>query len=123
MPDLPLKDLYLLCRVCRHRFLYTAEEQRRRYSKGQHDLPSDCPACRALERLSRRHTGQVDWYNRQRGYGFIKGANASSLFVHASDLRDAGRTRPAPGMRVSYLVQFTDKGPRAVDVEIIAEQG
>ncbi len=119
VPEPPAKDQYLVCRSCRNRFLYSAEEQRR--SRERTSVPDTCPACRALERLGRRHAGQLDWYNRQRGYGFIKQSDGTSLFVHASDLAEAGRPRPAPGLRVSYRIQQTERGPRAVEIALLPD--
>lgn len=118
MTDRPTRDRYLTCASCRNRFLYSAEEQRQR---GQRAAPKRCPGCRTLEHLCQRHVGTVDWYNRQRGYGFIKQEDGTSVFLHASAWPDAAERRPTPGAQVSYLVQYAEKGPRAVDVRILEE--
>lgn len=119
MADAPLKDLYLTCQSCHVRFLHTGGEQSQRRAAGAHGHPDMCPACRALEWINRRQTGHIEWYSRQRGYGFIRQDDGTSLFVHASALEQAGMPRPAAGMQVSYRVQATDRGPRATDVELV----
>jgi cold shock protein len=116
--DRAVRDRYLTCASCRNRFLYSAEEQRQ---CGREDAPRRCPGCRALERLGQRRTGVVDWYNRRRGYGFIRQEDGESVFLHASAWPDEAPAKPAPGMRVSYLVQHADKGPRAVDIQVLTE--
>jgi cold shock protein len=117
--DTRLKDRYLTCQSCRNRFLYSREEQRQHADAAR--PPRICPACRALERLTRRRTGEIEWYSRQRGFGFIKQDDGSSVFLHVSAFQEPGRVRPRTGLAVSYHVQITDRGPRAVDVELDAE--
>ncbi len=118
MTDRKPRDLYLVCRSCSNRFLYSREEQRQAAVADADGAapPRVCPACRALEQLTRRRTGVIEWYNRQRGYGFIQQDDGSSVFVHASEFRESGPVRPRKGMAVSYQVQITDRGPRAIDV-------
>ncbi len=117
MIDRQPKDLYLTCQSCRNRFLYSREEQRHNAGAAR---PSICPACRTLERLTRRRSGVIEWYSRQRGFGFINEDDGGSVFVHVSSFREPGRVRPNKGLAVRYHVQMTEKGPRAVDVELAA---
>ncbi len=121
MNERPARDRYLTCALCGNRFLLTAMEQRQRLAMGQRTAPRECPACRALERLSQHQHGTLDWYNPRRGYGFIKQDDGTSVFLHASEWRAAGHRKPTPGLRVRYRVQAGERGPRAVEVELLPE--
>jgi len=47
-------------------------------------------------------------------YGFIEQDNGEDLFVHASEVKEKGILRE--GDRVSYEIENSPKGPRAVKV-------
>ncbi len=52
----------------------------------------------------------------KKGYGFIASpALEKQIFVHFTD----ARSRIKAGDKVRFRVEQTDKGPRAVDVEVI----
>lgn len=116
MPSL-FRDTYLTCQTCHQRFLHTQN------SLVENDeLPTECPGCRALKRLIQRQTGQVVWYNRRRGFGFVQGQDARLAFVHVSDLAKRGGARLRQGARVCYRVASTPRGLRAVEVEILSQE-
>ena len=63
-------------------------------------------------------TGFVKFFNRSRGYGFIQSNEFNNrIFVHISELKDHIRT----GDRVKFEVEADSKGPRAKNVELMAE--
>ncbi len=63
----------------------------------------------------------VKWYNATKGYGFVQPANGpenggGDIFLHASVVRQAGRSEIAPGARVVCDIA---EGPRGQQVAAI----
>ena len=51
-------------------------------------------------------TGTVEWFDAQRGYGFIRPEDgAGDVFVHTSAVERAGMDALREGQRVAYEVQ------------------
>ena len=65
--------------------------------------------------------GVVKDYSRRRGLGFITTDGGEDVFVHHSELVEVDRRYLTPGQRVRFQVQKSERGPRAVKVEVIAE--
>ncbi|MBD3248416.1 hypothetical protein GF336_00035 [Candidatus Woesearchaeota archaeon] len=61
--------------------------------------------------------GTVKWYNRRKGYGFIKGEDEKEYFVHFSAIEEG------TFIRDNDLVEFepaeTEKGLQARDVKLV----
>lgn len=55
-------------------------------------------------------TGEVKWYNRKKGFGFITpDIGARDIFVHVSSVHEAGLSTLVAGARLEFeLVQFAD---------------
>ena len=66
-------------------------------------------------------TGTVKWFNDEKGFGFIAPDEpGKDLFVHYSAIEGQyGRRSLEEGAKVSYEEQPSDKGPKAVNVEVI----
>lgn len=65
--------------------------------------------------------GKVKWFSDQKGYGFISPDDGGGdLFVHYSAIQMRGRKSLAEGQVVTFERQTDSKGPRAVNVEIVA---
>ena len=55
-------------------------------------------------------TGTVEWFDAQKGYGFIRPEDgAGDVFVHASAVERAGMDALREGQRVAYEVQRDPK--------------
>lgn len=61
-------------------------------------------------------TGVVNYFNEEKGYGFIKDkSNGDSIFVHISGLVD----RVQEGDKVTFETAMGQKGMNAVDVKLV----
>ncbi len=55
-------------------------------------------------------TGTVEWFDAQKGYGFIQPDDGSpDVFVHISAVERAGMDTLREGQRVSYEVQINPR--------------
>lgn len=60
--------------------------------------------------------GTVKWFNSTKGFGFITGEDNKDIFVHQSSIKEDGFRTLEEGQKVSYDVEASDKGDRAVNV-------
>jgi len=63
--------------------------------------------------------GNVKWFNDRKGYGFIEQEDGSDVFVHHSGINGEGFKSLKEGDQVSFNVEQGEKGPAAVDVEVV----
>jgi CspA family cold shock protein len=72
--------------------------------------------------MAERVKGHVKWFDHQKRYGFIRRDDGlRDVFVHTNEFRspaDAHWLRDEQA--VEFEVQQTPKGPRAVDVVVLA---
>ena len=61
--------------------------------------------------------GTVKWYNRKKGYGFIKGEDGEDYFVHYSALKQGTFIRDND--LVSFEAADTEKGKQAQNVTLL----
>ncbi len=68
--------------------------------------------------MAERTTGTVKWFNPGKGYGFISQAGGKDLFVHFSEIQDAGTgdRELKEGDHVEFTVGSSPKGPQATNV-------
>ncbi|MDP2941684.1 MAG: cold shock domain-containing protein [Candidatus Omnitrophota bacterium] len=66
------------------------------------------------------HTGKIKKLVRERGFGFISDQDGRELFFHQSGLVDVQFTALNEGQDVTFEVEKSEKGPRAIDVRIVA---
>ena len=64
------------------------------------------------------HHGVVKWFKTVKGYGFIAGDDGKEIFVHHSDILMNGFRNLEVGQRVSYQIEQTEKGNKAVNVVV-----
>ncbi len=65
-----------------------------------------------------RLTGQVEYFDAERGFGFIRRDDddmAPSVFMHH---RQARSFLPKVGQHVTFDLQVTERGPRARNVDL-----
>jgi CspA family cold shock protein len=62
-------------------------------------------------------TGKIKKLVRERGFGFIAGADGKEVFFHQSGLVNAQFDALNEGQDVEFDVEQSPKGPRAVNVK------
>jgi CspA family cold shock protein len=60
--------------------------------------------------------GIVKWFSVRRGYGFIEKEDGAEVFVHHSDIRMPGFKVFSPSDKVSFEIEKSDRGSRAINV-------
>lgn len=62
--------------------------------------------------------GTVKWFDAVKGYGFIAGDDGQDVFVHQSNILMKGFRVLEVGQRVSYQIEPTEKGNKAINVVV-----
>ena len=65
------------------------------------------------------YEGTVKWFNAQKGYGFITGADETEVFVHYSAINAEGFKRLDEGQKVTFEISQGEKGPVAANVNVV----
>jgi CspA family cold shock protein len=63
--------------------------------------------------------GEVKWFNRRKGYGFVTMAGGEEVFFHRSDVSGGQLSQIKDGIQVEFQVRRTDKGMEAFNVSIL----
>jgi len=63
--------------------------------------------------------GNVKWFSRKKGFGFVTKADGEELFFHRSDVQLADLRQLRDGMQVEFQIRRTNKGLEAFDVSIL----
>ncbi|MGF9965117.1 cold-shock protein [Bacillus rhizoplanae] len=61
-------------------------------------------------------TGQVKWFNNEKGFGFIEVPGENDVFVHFSAITTEGFKSLEEGQKVSFEVEDGNRGPQAKNV-------
>lgn len=64
------------------------------------------------------NTGIVEWFDAKKGYGFITGQDGKNVFVHYSNILADGYKTLEVGQKVSYDIEPSEKGCKAINVMI-----
>jgi cold shock protein len=65
-------------------------------------------------------TGTVKWFSDEKGFGFVTPDEpGADLFVHHSGIAGDGYRSLSEGAKVSYDAEAGDKGPKAVNVQLL----
>ena len=62
--------------------------------------------------------GTVKWFGAVKGYGFIAEDDGQDVFVHQSNILMKGFRVLEVGQRVSYQIEPTEKGNKAINVVV-----
>ena len=65
-------------------------------------------------------SGNVKWFNNEKGYGFIDYAQNEDIFVHYSAIKKDGYKTLAEGQLVEYELIKTEKGLQAINVKEVS---
>ncbi len=60
--------------------------------------------------------GTVKWFNKKKGFGFIKQPEGEDIFVHYSAINMDGFKTLEEGERVTFEVEIGTRGPAAKNV-------
>ena len=70
------------------------------------------------EENKKRSHGKVKWFSDAKGYGFIeREGDEEDIFVHFSAVKDAGLKHLREGEQLTFEVENSDKGPRAINLQ------
>lgn len=64
--------------------------------------------------------GTVKWFNNSKGFGFIEYDGGKDVFVHHSSIQMEGFKSLDEGMKVTFDLVESQKGPAAENVKKIA---
>ena len=62
--------------------------------------------------------GTVKWFNDSKGFGFISREDGDDIFVHHTSISGSGFKSLSEGQAVTFEVEKTPKGPRAINVVV-----
>jgi CspA family cold shock protein len=73
---------------------------------------------KGAKKMADRATGTVKWFNAGKGFGFISHEGGKDLFVHFSEIQDAGNGYRSlnEGDQVEFTIGESPKGPQATNV-------
>jgi CspA family cold shock protein len=116
------RDTWAKCEECGNEYVFTVEEQRRLEKAGQEVVPSVCPKCQKTAEIAPGPgEGVVKWYDAEKGYGFITQPSGAEVFFHRTSIVQGDSSRFVDGVRVSFTIQQSDRGPQAVEVALLEE--
>jgi CspA family cold shock protein len=72
----------------------------------------------SAENGTNKMKGIVKWYDAVKGFGFIQSEDNKDLFVHRSGVKDNVFSLEA-GQSVEFEIKENDKGPVAINVEVV----
>jgi CspA family cold shock protein len=64
--------------------------------------------------------GKVKWFNEKKGFGFLEQPGGADVFVHFSAIKASGFKTLPEGAAVTFDVEQGQKGPQALNVEVIS---
>ncbi len=117
------RDTWVTCEKCGKKFIFTVEEQRQQEGAGvEVTVPSVCPRClKVTDFEPGPQEGVVKWYGLEKGYGFIVQRSGGEIFFHRSGIVDGRPESFVEGVRVTYIVEQSTRGPAAVEVALLEE--
>ena len=75
-----------------------------------------------FEEDNKMENGIVNWFNAEKGFGFIERENGNGdLFVHFQNIDMDGYKTLEKGQNVEFEIEKTEKGEQAIHVRVIEE--
>ncbi len=65
------------------------------------------------------YSGNVKWFNDQKGFGFIERETGDDVFVHFSEIQADGFKSLSEDQAVEFEIEEADRGPKAINVVAI----
>ena len=69
--------------------------------------------------MATRVTGNVKWFNNDKGFGFIEREGADDVFVHYRAILSDGYKTLEDGQRVEFEIREGEKGLQAENVTVV----
>jgi cold shock protein len=66
------------------------------------------------------HAGKIKKVVRERGFGFISDTDGREVFFHQSGLIDVNFEALSESQEVQFDVEQSPKGPRAINIKVVA---
>jgi cold shock CspA family protein len=70
-----------------------------------------------------RYKGEINYYNANRGFGFIKASSREDIFFHVTEIDRKYDGVPSRGMIMEFDIYETDKGPQAKRIVVFEGEG
>ena len=67
-------------------------------------------------------SGQVKWFNNEKGYGFIDYITGEDIFVHYSAIKQDGYKTLSEGQILEFYLIETPKGLQAINVVAMSDE-
>jgi cold shock protein len=64
-------------------------------------------------------SGNVKWFNAEKGFGFITAEDGNDVFVHFTSIKAEGFRTLREGQMVTFETQESEKGLQAVEVTVV----
>jgi CspA family cold shock protein len=68
-----------------------------------------------------KQRGVVKWFNPNKHYGFISVEEGEDVFFHQRQIIEDDESRTYEGQTAQFHVQHAEKGPQALNVELLGE--
>ena len=65
-------------------------------------------------------SGQVKWFDAEKGYGFITSDSGKDVFVHFSQIQVDGYKTLTEGQKVEFEITAGQRGDQASNVKVVA---
>lgn len=70
--------------------------------------------------MAEKATGEVKWFNPEKGYGFIKAKDGKNVFVAGSKVSEEQQTQLTSGKPVEFTLINDERGTFAEDIKVQA---
>ena len=109
-----------VCQRCGRGFVFAASYRDLLTRRGiKVKTPVSCVTCFRKDGPLPKQQGTVKWFNSRRRYGFVVTVEGLDVFLHLRQILDDKGTEPHTGQTTRFHVHYTQKGPEALNVELV----